>query len=56
MTKGQVVVRGQVIAALGQTGLATGPHLHYEVRIGTEVVDPTKYLSFSTTLLDKETP
>jgi murein DD-endopeptidase MepM/ murein hydrolase activator NlpD len=56
VTKGQVVVRGQVIAALGQTGLATGPHLHYEVRIGTEVVDPTKYLSFSTTLLDKETP
>ena len=54
VTKGQDVVRGQVIAAMGQSGLATGPHLHYEVRIGTEVVDPTKYLSFSSTVLDKE--
>jgi murein DD-endopeptidase MepM/ murein hydrolase activator NlpD len=56
VTKGQDVVRGQVIAAMGATGLATGPHLHYEVRIGTEVVDPTKYLSFSSNLFDKETP
>jgi len=55
VSKGQDVVRGQVIAALGASGLATGPHLHYEVRIGTEVVDPTKYLSFSSTLFDKET-
>ncbi len=57
VVKGQDVVRGQVIAAMGATGLATGPHLHYEVRIGTEVVDPTKYLSFSSNLFDnKEAP
>ncbi len=56
VTKGQEVLRGQVIAAMGASGLATGPHLHYEVRIGDEVVDPTKYLSFSTTLLVNETP
>jgi len=55
VVKGQDVVRGQVIAAMGASGLATGPHLHYEVRIGTQVVDPTKYLSFSSTLFDKET-
>lgn len=55
VTKGQDVVRGQVIAALGSSGLSTGPHLHYEVRIGTQVVDPTKYLSFSSTLFDKDT-
>jgi murein DD-endopeptidase MepM/ murein hydrolase activator NlpD len=54
VTKGQDVVRGQIIAAMGASGLATGPHLHYEVRIGTEVVDPTKYLSFSSTLFDKD--
>lgn len=56
VTKGQDVVRGQVIAALGASGLATGPHLHYEVRIGTQVVDPSKYLNFSSNLFDKETP
>jgi len=56
VTKGQDVVRGQVIAALGASGLATGPHLHYEVRIGTQVVDPGKYLSFSSNLFDKESP
>lgn len=56
VTKGQDVVRGQVIAALGASGLATGPHLHYEVRIGTQVVDPGKYLSFSSNLFDKDTP
>jgi murein DD-endopeptidase MepM/ murein hydrolase activator NlpD len=55
VTKGQDVVRGQVIAALGASGLATGPHLHYEVRIGTEVVDPSKYLNFSSNLFDKDT-
>ncbi len=54
VSKGQDVVRGQIIAAMGASGLATGPHLHYEVRIGTEVVDPTKYLSFSSTLFDKD--
>ena len=54
VTKGQDVVRGQIIAAMGASGLATGPHLHYEVRIGTEVVDPTKYLSFSSTLFDNK--
>lgn len=56
VTKGQDVVRGQVIAALGASGLATGPHVHYEVRIGTQVVDPTKYLSFSSNLFDKANP
>lgn len=56
VTKGQDVVRGQVIAALGASGLATGPHVHYEVRIGTQVVDPGKYLSFSSNLFDKDTP
>lgn len=50
--RGQDVVRGQVIGALGSSGLSTGPHLHYEVRIGNQVVDPTKYLSFSSRLLD----
>jgi murein DD-endopeptidase MepM/ murein hydrolase activator NlpD len=42
---GRRVETGQVIGAVGQTGRATGPHLHYEVRVGTAPVDPMCYLS-----------
>jgi murein DD-endopeptidase MepM/ murein hydrolase activator NlpD len=41
---GQHVVRGQVIGYVGQSGRATGPHLHYEVRIHKVPVNPHKYL------------
>jgi murein DD-endopeptidase MepM/ murein hydrolase activator NlpD len=39
-TAGQQVHRGDVIAAVGATGLATGPHCHFEVRIGGHAVNP----------------
>jgi len=42
---GQHVTRGQVIGYVGQSGRATGPHLHYEVRIHKVPVNPHKYLS-----------
>jgi murein DD-endopeptidase MepM/ murein hydrolase activator NlpD len=45
VTKGDKVQQGQVIATLGNTGLTTGPHLHYEIRLGTSIVDPLKYLN-----------
>ncbi|HOV37323.1 MAG TPA: peptidoglycan DD-metalloendopeptidase family protein [Spirochaetales bacterium] len=47
VNRGQEVSQGQVIGTMGNTGLSTGPHLHYEVRIGAEVVDPAKYLNIS---------
>ncbi len=49
--KGQDVRRGQVIGYMGSTGLSTGPHLHYEVRIGTHVVDPLQFLSIRSPLI-----
>jgi murein DD-endopeptidase MepM/ murein hydrolase activator NlpD len=38
--KGSSVKQGQVIGYVGSTGLATGPHLHYEFHIGNKVVNP----------------
>lgn len=41
---GQHVVRGDSIAAVGNSGLSTGPHLHYEIHVNGQVVDPLTYV------------
>ena len=42
---GDPVSQGQVIGEVGQTGVATGPHLHLEFRVNNEPVDPTEMLA-----------
>jgi murein DD-endopeptidase MepM/ murein hydrolase activator NlpD len=44
---GQALASGAPIGTIGSTGLATGPHLHYEVWHGTQNVDPTPLIACS---------
>jgi len=42
--KGDIVERGEVIALVGNTGVTTGPHLHYEVMVNGKNVNPANYI------------
>jgi murein DD-endopeptidase MepM/ murein hydrolase activator NlpD len=44
VVQGQWVAQGEAVGAEGATGWATGPHLHFEVRVGGAAVDPLAYL------------
>lgn len=45
--KGIFVDKGEKIALVGSTGLSTGPHLHFELKINGTAVDPTQYINFN---------
>ncbi len=44
VTVGSRVARGAVIGLVGETGRTTGPHLHYEVRVGEQAANPMKFI------------
>jgi murein DD-endopeptidase MepM/ murein hydrolase activator NlpD len=48
VVEGQKIARGDMLGRVGSTGRSTGPHLHYEVRINDEPVNPKQYLPHST--------
>lgn len=45
VSAGDRVRKGDLIGYVGSTGRSTGPHLHYEVRVAGEAVDPTPYMT-----------
>jgi murein DD-endopeptidase MepM/ murein hydrolase activator NlpD len=44
VTTGAHVSRGSIIGLVGETGRTTGPHLHYEVRVGDQATNPMKFI------------
>ncbi len=54
VSEGDVVQKGDLIGYVGSTGRSTGPHLHYEVRIGDESVNPLPYMTAGYASLNQE--
>jgi murein DD-endopeptidase MepM/ murein hydrolase activator NlpD len=46
VNKGDIVEQGKEIALSGQTGNTTGPHLHFEIRMNNQAVNPRTIIEF----------
>jgi murein DD-endopeptidase MepM/ murein hydrolase activator NlpD len=47
VSDGDYLEQGQQLGSLGNSGLATGPHLHFEVHLGANLIDPAAFLKIS---------
>ena len=52
VSRGQRVIRGERVALVGASGLATGPHLHYEVHVNGRPVDPLRFVLPEAVIVD----
>ena len=52
---GQEVERGSKIGLVGSTGRSTGPHLHYELRVGNQPRDPLKFIEVGKNVFKRNT-
>jgi murein DD-endopeptidase MepM/ murein hydrolase activator NlpD len=52
---GQVVERGIRVGLVGSTGRSTGPHLHYELRVGNQPRDPLKFIEVGKNVFKRDT-
>lgn len=50
VTVGQIVPKGGLLGRTGDTGRSTGPHLHYEIRLDGDAIDPMRYIRAGTEL------
>jgi murein DD-endopeptidase MepM/ murein hydrolase activator NlpD len=56
VSEGDRVAPGAVVGRLGSTGRSTGPHLHYEVRVDGEAVDPVRFLRAGRAMFGRGAP
>lgn len=54
VSEGQTVQAGAILGKVGSTGRSTGPHLHYEVRVDDDAVDPARFLRAGARLYGKD--